>query len=82
MNVFIESHWRTVAKIVTWRIILTGVNFTYTYVVTGDWRAGLAVAGLAAIFNTMIYWSHERVWNFISWGKKTRVDIETDVVYK
>ena len=82
MNIFIESHWRTVAKIVTWRIILTGVNFTYTYVVTGDWRAGLAVAGLAAIFNTMIYWSHERVWTFISWGKKIRVDIETDVVYK
>ena len=82
MNVFTESHWRTVAKIVTWRIILTGVNFTYTYVVTGSWQAGLTVAGLAAIFNTAIYWSHERVWNFISWGKKIKVDEKETVVYK
>jgi uncharacterized membrane protein len=71
---FVETHWRTVAKIVTWRVLLTGVNFTYTYVVTGDWRAGLAVAGLAAIFNTFIYYSHERVWNAVGWGKKEKVD--------
>jgi uncharacterized membrane protein len=82
MNVFVESRWRTVAKIVTWRIILTGVNFTYTYLVTGDWRAGLAVAGLAAVFNSFIYWSHERVWNIFSWGKKIKVDETETVVYK
>ena len=66
---FIETRFRTIAKIVTWRILLTIMNFTYTYIVTGDWRAGLAVAGIAAIINTFIYWFHERVWNFISWGR-------------
>ena len=53
---FIETRFRTIAKIVTWRILLTIMNFTYTYIVTGDWRAGLAVAGIAAIINTIIYW--------------------------
>ena len=66
---FIETRFRTIAKIVTWRILLTIMNFTYTYIVTGDWRAGLAVAGIAAIINTIIYWFHERVWNFIGWGR-------------
>ena len=32
---FIETRFRTIAKIVTWRILLTIMNFTYTYIVTG-----------------------------------------------
>ena len=70
MNKFVETQNRAISKVISWRVILTGVNFTYTFVVTGDWRAGLAVAGLAAIFNSFIYWGHERVWNRIQWGKK------------
>ena len=66
---FVETQFRTAGKIISWRIILSIVNFTYTYIVTGDWKAGLAVAGLSAIFNSFIYWAHERIWNLISWGK-------------
>ena len=80
-NVFVETQWRTLGKIISWRILLTIMNFTYTYVVTGDWRAGLAVAGLAAVINSFLYWAHERIWNRVPAGKKV-VDIETDVVYK
>lgn len=69
---FTETYKRTVAKIITWRVLLTCVNFTYTYVVTGDWKAGLAVAGLAAIFNSFIYYLHERGWNLIKWGRDDR----------
>ena len=69
MTIFKETQWRTIAKIITWRILLTIVNFTYTYIATGNWKAGLAVAGMAAVFNTFIYWSHERIWNRVSWGK-------------
>jgi uncharacterized membrane protein len=75
---FYENQYRTVAKIVSWRVILTAVNFTYTYVVTGSWQAGLAVAGLAALFNSLIYWAHERVWNRIEWGKVSN-EIVTNV---
>jgi uncharacterized membrane protein len=80
-NVFVESQWRTLGKIISWRVLLTIMNFTYTYVVTGNWRAGLAVAGLAAVINSFLYWAHERIWNRVPAGKKV-VDIETDVVYK
>ena len=70
MNKFVETQARAISKVISWRIILTFVNFTYTYVVTGNWKAGLAVAGLAAVFNSFIYWGHERIWNRIQWGKK------------
>jgi len=80
-NVFVETQWRTLGKIISWRVLLTIMNFTYTYIVTGDWRAGLAVAGLSAVINSFIYWAHERIWNRVQAGKKA-VDTETDVVYK
>ena len=80
-NIFVESQWRTLGKIISWRVLLTIMNFTYTYIVTGDWRAGLAVAGLAAVINSFLYWAHERIWNRVPAGKKV-VDIENDVVYK
>lgn len=82
LNTYTETHKRTIGKIISWRVILTFANFGYTYAVTGDWRAGLTVAGIAAIFNTIIYWSHERVWNIFSWGKKIKVDETETVVYK
>lgn len=80
-NPFVETQWRTLGKIISWRVLLTIMNFTYTYVVTGDWRAGLAVAGISAVVNSFLYWAHERIWNRVPAGKKV-VDIETDVVYK
>jgi uncharacterized membrane protein len=80
-NIFFETQWRTLGKIISWRVLLTIMNFTYTYVVTGDWRAGLAVAGISAVINSFLYWAHERIWNRVPAGKKA-VDTETDVVYK
>jgi uncharacterized membrane protein len=72
---FREIQWRTWGKVISWRIILTFVNFTYTYIATGNWKAGLAVAGMAAVFNYIIYWVHERVWNRINWGKTDKETI-------
>jgi uncharacterized membrane protein len=66
---FRENQLRTLGKIISWRILLTVMNFVYTYVVTGNWKAGLAVAGIAAVVNTFLYWAHERTWNVVNWGK-------------
>ena len=66
---FKEVQWRTIGKVLSWRVLLTVMNFVYTFAVTGDWRAGLAVAGIAAVINTFLYWAHERIWNQVSWGK-------------
>ena len=67
---FYETNWRTIYKIISWRIIFLIVNFANTYIVTGDWKAGLQVTALAAVVNSIIYWLHERIWNRIPVGKK------------
>ncbi len=70
---FRETSWRTVGKIISWRILLTIMNFVYTYAVTGNIKAGLAVAGISALVNTFLYWSHERIWNVVDWGKFNKI---------
>lgn len=66
---FREIQWRTWGKVLSWRVLLTIMNFTYTFIYTGDWKAGVAVAGMAAVVNSFLYWGHERIWNRVNWGK-------------
>jgi uncharacterized membrane protein len=72
---FREIQWRTFGKVLSWRVLLTIMNFTYTFAVTGNWKAGLAVAGIAALVNTFLYWAHERIWNRVNWGKTDKETI-------
>ena len=63
-----ETHKRSLAKMVSWRAI--GIIFwpTISYTITGDrvetsWLTG------AFLFMTGMYYVHERFWDRIKWGK-------------
>lgn len=66
----IENHPRTLAKVISWRVLLTISHFVNGYIVSGSWATGAAIAGLAAIINSVLYWAHERSWNFAQWNRK------------
>lgn len=72
---FLERFNRTVAKVISWRVVITLSNFLMTYFLTGSWQTGLAFVGLATVVNTVVYATHERAWNRIQWGKVVK---ETD----
>jgi uncharacterized membrane protein len=65
-----ESHWRSIVKVVTWRVLLTASHIINTFIITGSLIAGLKVAGLAAIINSVLFWTHERLWNLASWNRR------------
>ena len=69
MKKFNEKYLRSLAKVVTMRIIFTFVHITNTFIVTGSLITGLKVAGLAFFINPILYWLHERVWNWWQWGR-------------
>lgn len=56
----IESHKRTVARAISWRIIAT--------LVTAIW-AGFNTAIIINVIMTFVHYIHERVWLKIHWGK-------------
>lgn len=67
---FIENHPRTIAKVISWRVLLTISHIVNGFIVSGSWVTGLQIAGLAAVINSVLYWSHERGWNFAQWNRK------------
>ena len=66
---FNEKYLRSLAKVVTMRIIFTCVHIINTFIVTGSLLMGLKVAGLAFFINPVLYWLHERGWNWWQCGR-------------
>lgn len=66
---FIDGHPRTISKSVTWRALITMNNFLIPYLATGSWKAALAFLTVATFLNIIVYYTHERVWNMVKWGK-------------
>jgi uncharacterized membrane protein len=57
-----ETHKRTIARAVVWRIVAT--------LVTAIW-AGWSGAIMANIVLTVLHYIHERAWLKIKWGKES-----------
>ena len=79
---FVDGQPRTISKSVTWRALITFNNFMIPYLTTGSWQTALAFLTVATLLNIVVYYTHERAWNKISWGKKSLVDDEEKFVYK
>lgn len=70
---FKDGHPRTVSKSVTWRALITINNFMIPYLMTGSWKQAAAFLTIATIINIVIYYSHERLWNMVKWGKTEKI---------
>ncbi len=69
---------RTIAKTISWRLLLTASHIINGLIVTGSLLIGLQIAGMAAILNSILYWLHERAWNFFQWNRKDKTDTFTE----
>jgi adenylylsulfate kinase len=65
-----ESHKRSIAKAISWRLIGAVVTIIVVYLITGkailSIGAGVADSGV----KLLIYYLHERVWNRIGFGRE------------
>tara|TARA_B100001287_G_scaffold131364_1_gene110652 strand:- start:4189 stop:4386 length:198 start_codon:yes stop_codon:yes gene_type:complete len=64
-----ESYKSTVIKTLIWRVIATSITILSGWLVSGDWKFGLAVGGLDTILKTVGYFSFERFWSNFSLKK-------------
>ena len=60
---------RSLAKVITWRILVTITNFFGGWLASGNPWVGLGVVSFALVVNSILYFFHERTWNRIMWGK-------------
>jgi uncharacterized membrane protein len=54
-----ETHWRTIARAVSWRLLATAMTVPFT---------GLTTAVALHVVLTVAHYIHERVWLKFNWG--------------
>jgi len=69
MQKFNEQYLRTLAKVVSWRLVQIIIFTVNTYIITGNLTLGFQLAGIGLVINSILYWAHERLWNKADWGR-------------
>ncbi|MCX6775998.1 MAG: DUF2061 domain-containing protein [Candidatus Micrarchaeota archaeon] len=66
---FKEGWKRSLAKALTYRILIIILDFTVIYLFTGRVEIAFWFMVVSNVYTTIGYYAHERVWNKIKWGK-------------
>jgi uncharacterized membrane protein len=67
---------RSLAKVITWRILVTITNFLGGWLASGNPWVGLGVVSFALVVNSILYFFHERAWNRTDWDRTINGDIK------
>lgn len=70
-----DTHSRSLAKAVSWRITGTLDTILISFVITGKAKWALSIGFVELFTKIFLYYLHERVWNRLSLGRvKPRED--------
>ncbi len=64
-----EKPVRSVVKAISWRVIGTIDTMVVSLVVTGNITTAFQISSIDFVTKMILYFGHERMWNFIKWGK-------------
>ncbi len=65
-----EYHKRSIVKAICWRVIATLTTMLVVFIFTRQLTLAIAVGAVEVLAKLFFYYAHERVWNFIGWGKR------------
>ena len=66
---FRENWKRSLAKTVTYRVVILLLDFTVVYFFTRRTDIALGFVIVSNIYTSVGYYIHERIWDKIHWGK-------------
>ncbi|HJX13675.1 MAG TPA: DUF2061 domain-containing protein [Dehalococcoidales bacterium] len=66
----VESHKRSIAKAVSWRIFASVVTVIVVYIFTRELVLSAGIGIVDMIIKILGYYSHERIWEKIRFGRK------------
>jgi uncharacterized membrane protein len=64
-----NSHARSLAKAVSWRVIGSADTFILSLIFTGSGKYAISIASAEALTKIVLYYGHERLWRRVSWGR-------------
>jgi uncharacterized membrane protein len=68
-----DTKARSLIKGLTWRISASFATLLLVYVFTGNIVISASISILEVAFKLLLYYSHERIWNVVKWGRNGRV---------
>lgn len=63
-----ESHVRTFAKTISWRVLGTLITSGVAFGITGEMKIAASLAVVDLLAKTVTYYIHERLWNCVKHG--------------
>jgi len=63
-----ETHTRTIAKSIIYRLGAFIITLIVCKLFTGDWWESIEIAAIVMFFKSIWYFFHERFWKNIHWG--------------
>ena len=64
-----ETLKRSIAKTVSYRVVILVLDFTCIYLFTGQVKVAVGFMIVSNIYTSVGYFIHERIWDRIKWGK-------------
>ncbi len=64
-----ESHYGSVGKAVSWRIVGTMDTILLSTLITGSFNKGISIGGIELVTKIVLYYLHERLWRIIPFGR-------------
>ena len=58
-----DSKKKSIMKAITWRVVATTDTFLISWLLTGQWKLGVGIAGLEVVTKMFTYYFHERAWS-------------------
>ena len=68
-----DSHWRSLAKGVTWRAVGTADTFAWSWLITHQPVKAGEIASLEVFTKIALFYLHERAWRIFPWAPNARL---------
>ena len=72
-NAIRETHLRSVVKGIVWRLLGSFTTVIIVYLLTRELVIAAEVGGIEILAKIFVYYSYERIWNAIKWGRSTQI---------
>jgi len=69
MEGYRESHARSAAKAISYRILGTVASTMAVFALTGRWGLALSLGSFELLFKIALFWVHERIWDRLPYGR-------------
>jgi uncharacterized membrane protein len=66
-DVIRDSHVRSLAKALSWRVVATLTTSIIAYIITGQLDTAAVIGGIEFVLKFFIYYAHERIWAVVTW---------------